>query len=165
MLNSAAVLDLTMMSKRFSTYTSASTSCPTIERSRLTWNRKIISSLNRLQAVIETVDSEHKALYQETWQRLYDVVALWPRIGLDGGVIAWPYCLTDTFLALLQEGDWISRILYLHYGVALRLLGNRWYVRDLGRRLVSAMLESIEEIPSAWSETITWIKSGVGVYR
>lgn len=131
----------------------------------LTRSSKIMESLDRIPAAIETADSDHRALHQETWERLHDVVKLWPKIGPNGGVIAWPYCLTDTFLALLQEGDWIAQILFLHYAMSMRLVGNRWYVRDLGRRLVLAMLDSIEEVPSIWTETISWIKHGVEVYR
>lgn len=78
--------------------------------------------------------------------------------------MAWPYRLTDTFLALLQEGDWIARILFLHYAMAMHLIRNRWYVRDLGCRLAVAMLKSIEEIPSTWAETISWIKRDIEVF-
>ncbi|KAJ5180571.1 hypothetical protein N7492_003781 [Penicillium capsulatum] len=130
----------------------------------LTQDRKIITSLKEMQPVIESADPEHQTIYQSTWQRLYEVVALWPKVGPDGGVIAWPYFITDAFLALLQEGDWFARVLFLHYGMAMGLLRNRWYVRDLGRRFVLAVLESIDDIPSIWIDTISWIKQGVGVY-
>lgn len=51
----------------------------------------------------------------------------------------------------------MARILFLHYGLAMGLMCNRWYVRDWGRRLVVATLEPLDEIPQEWNDTIAWI--------
>ena len=124
-----------------------------------------MESLDQLQTIIKTTESQHQPLYLSTWQQLHAAIHLWPKIGPQGGVIAWPYFLTDEFLSLLQEGDWVVRILTLHYGVAMRLLSNRWYVSDFGRRLVRAMLASLDEIPPIWTGTLSWIKYALEIER
>lgn len=71
--------------------------------------------------------------------------------------------MTEEFLQLMQDGDWIARILFLHYAVGMRLMSKRWYVQDWGRRLVLATLESLDEIPPMWEDTLRWMKQGVDI--
>lgn len=122
-----------------------------------------MESLQTLRATIEATDSPHKELYQSIWQILHNSIEPWPKFGTQGGVIAWPLFIPEDYIALLEGGDWISRIMFLHHAVALRLLCNRWYVRDKGRRIVLATLEKLGEIPPEWVEMISWIKRGVGI--
>ncbi|CAG8120448.1 unnamed protein product [Penicillium olsonii] len=118
----------------------------------------IITSLDRLHTTINTNKGPHHSAYQVTWQQLYQAIEPWPKIGPQGGPLAWPLFLSDEFFTLIQNGDWIARVLFLHYGTAMRLLCHRWYVRDWGRRLVLATLESLEDIPPEWVDTISWIR-------
>lgn len=120
-------------------------------------------SLEQLQSTIDTTDSPNKEVHTRTWQLLHHAIQPWPKLGLHGGVIAWPLFISDDYTSLLQEGDWIARMLFLHYSVGMRLLCNRWYVGDWGRRLVLATLEPLDEIPSQWIDTISWIRRGVGI--
>lgn len=122
-----------------------------------------MESLDKLQATIEANESPQKELYQAIWQLLRNSIEPWPKIGPQGGVIAWPLFIPEPYISLLESGDWIARILFLHHAVALRLMCNRWYVRDRGRRLVLATLEPLGEIPDEWAEIISWVKSGVGI--
>lgn len=108
-------------------------------------------------STIDTKEDSKKDTYRGTWQLLYQAIEPWPKIGAQGGVIAWPLFLSDEFCSLLQNGEWMARILFLHYGLAMRLMCNRWYVRDWGRRLVMATLEPLDEIPEEWNDTIAWI--------
>ncbi len=43
-------------------------------------------------------------------------------------------------MARLKDGDWTARIIFLHYGVGMHLLSNKWYVGIWGRRLVATVL-------------------------
>jgi hypothetical protein len=108
--------------------------------------------------MIDSKIGPNQPTHQTTWQQLYQAVEPWPKIGPQGGPLAWPLCLSDKFFSLIQNGDWIARILFLHYSIAMRLLCHRWYVRDWGRRLVLATLEPLDEIPQEWEETIAWIR-------
>ncbi|KAJ5342394.1 hypothetical protein N7541_011518 [Penicillium brevicompactum] len=121
-------------------------------------SRDIITSLDRLRTTIDLKKGPHHLAYQATWQQLYQAIEPWPKIGPQGGPLAWPLFLSDEFFTLIQNDDWIARILFLHYGMAMRLLCHRWYVRDWGRRLVLATLEPLDEIPQEWKDTISWIR-------
>jgi len=84
--------------------------------------------------------------------------------GARGGFIAFPIHVSDGFLSLLQEDDWMARILFLHYGVGLHLLSDRWYVGDWGRRLVASIIGSLEsEIPPKWVNVVMWARMTVGL--
>ncbi|KAJ5577974.1 uncharacterized protein N7459_006938 [Penicillium hispanicum] len=126
-------------------------------------NGNIMQSLGRTRTIIDTTESSNKLVYRSTWQLLQHTIEPWPKIGIHGGVIAWPLFISDEYLAVLRDGDWVARILFLHYAVAMRLVGNRWYVRDWGRRLVLATLEPLEEIPSMWTDTISWMRTGLDI--
>ncbi|CAG7946062.1 unnamed protein product [Penicillium nalgiovense] len=121
-------------------------------------HKDIMTSLARLHSIIDTSKGSDQPIYFATWQQLQQAIKPWPKIGPHGGPLGWPLFLSDKFSSLLQNGDWIARVLFLHYGIAMRLLCHRWYVRDWGRRLVSATLEQLDEIPPEWEETISWIR-------
>lgn len=81
----------------------------------------------------------HRAAYQETWDFLHDTISLWPLGGPRGGIISWPVHIGEDYIALLKQGDWIARILFLHYGVGMHLLsdngtlaigGVAWWLRS-----------------------------------
>ncbi|KAJ5177663.1 uncharacterized protein N7500_000362 [Penicillium coprophilum] len=120
--------------------------------------RDIVRSLDRLRLIIDTREGSDKPIYLATWQQLHQAIEPWPRIGPHGGPLAWPLSISDNFSSLLQRGDWIAQVLFLHYGIAMCLLCHRWYVRDWGCRLVLATLEPLSKIPQEWEETISWIR-------
>ncbi|KAJ5456902.1 hypothetical protein N7530_012176 [Penicillium desertorum] len=134
-----------------------------VENTRVLFNlhKDIMTSLARLHLIIDTRKGSDQPIYSDTWQQLQQAIEPWPKIGPHGGPLAWPLFLSDKFSSLLQHGDWVARVLFLHYGIAMRLLCHRWYVRDWGRRLVSATLEQLDEIPPEWEETISWIRRAV----
>lgn len=120
-------------------------------------------SLLRLQSIIETDQSPNQPDYESTWQILHKVIEPWPKLGLHGGILAWPLYISENFISLVQDGDWTAKVLFLHYSVAMCLMCNRWYVRDWGRRAVLAILEPIDEIPPQWEQTISWVKQAVEI--
>ncbi|KAJ5291819.1 hypothetical protein N7478_001070 [Penicillium angulare] len=124
-------------------------------------HKKIIQSLNELGSTIETNTSPNRTLFKATWQFLHQAIEPWPKIGAHGGVMAWPLFIAEAFITLVREGDWLARILFLHYASAMRLMSNRWYVRDWGRRLLHATVQPLEEIPPIWRDTISWMKEGI----
>lgn len=126
-----------------------------------TLHKDIVTSLVRLHSIIDTKKGSDQQIYLATWQQLHQAIEPWPKIGPHGGPIAWPLFLSDKFSSLLKHGDWIARILFLHFGIAMRLLCHRWYVRDWGRRLVLATLKALDKVPREWEETISWIRRAV----
>jgi gamma-glutamyltranspeptidase/glutathione hydrolase len=64
-------------------------------------------------------------------------------------------------MSQLKEGDWTARMIFLHYGVGMHLLSNKWYVGIWGRRLVATVLQPQEEIPPVWKDTVAWARQAV----
>lgn len=122
-----------------------------------------MNSLLQLRPVLELDQSPNQPIYKATWDVLHRAIEPWPKIGAHGGVISWPLFITEEFISLVQSGDWVARILFLYHSVAMRLLGNRWYVRDWGRQSVFAILGPIDEIPPQWAETVSWVKESVEI--
>lgn len=107
--------------------------------------------------------SPNTPLYKQTLQLLRHGIEPWPKIGVQGGIIAWPLFITEEFISILQDGDWFARILFLYYCVGMRLMCNRWYVRDWSHRLVLGMLDLQGQIPPLWIDTIRWMKKSVQI--
>lgn len=122
-----------------------------------------MASLCQLEPFIEADESPNRVVFKATWHFTYQAIEPWPKIGAHGGVMAWPLFVSEEFIALLQKGDWTARILFLHYAVGMRLMSNRWYVQDWGRRLVLGTLAQGDEIPPIWQDTLSWMKHGVEI--
>ncbi|KAF7591308.1 hypothetical protein BBP40_001684 [Aspergillus hancockii] len=120
----------------------------------------VLDSLDRIRGMIDGVDGSSKEVYHDIWEFLNEAVKR-PLGGREGGVIALPIRISDAYVNLLEEGDWMARILFLHYGVGMHLLSDRWFVKDWGRRLVSTVLQPVEEIPAEWEETVAWTRQAV----
>ena len=124
----------------------------------------LLESLYNIYPFVENGSAAQKAACQNTWDLLRDSVLSWPLAGGRGGFIAFPINISDAYLTMLQEDDWLCRILFLHYGVGLHLLSDRWYVGDWGRRLVGAVLDSAEdEVPLEWVDVVLWTRQAVGL--
>ncbi|PYH72032.1 uncharacterized protein BO88DRAFT_333521, partial [Aspergillus vadensis CBS 113365] len=118
----------------------------------------IMESLQRVQDKFTSLGGPNQTTYQNTWDILHEAIKRWPFGGPNGGIIAWPINISEDYIALLKSGDWVGRVLFLHYGVGLHLLSDKWFVRDWGRRLIETVLQLEEDIPPIWTETITWTK-------
>jgi gamma-glutamyltranspeptidase/glutathione hydrolase len=101
-------------------------------------------------------------MYQSTWATLDEMIKEWPLGKAKGGILAFPIHISEEFMARLKEGDWTARMLFLHYGVGMHLLSNKWYVGIWGRRLVATVLQPGEKIPPSWEETVRWARRAVG---
>ncbi|OJI87548.1 hypothetical protein ASPTUDRAFT_137176, partial [Aspergillus tubingensis CBS 134.48] len=124
----------------------------------LTNTSAIMESLQRVQDKFTSLGGPNQTTYQNTWDILHEAIKRWPFGGPNGGIIAWPINISEDYIALLKSGDWVGRVLFLHYGVGLHLLSDKWFVRDWGRRLIETVLQLEEDIPPIWTETITWTK-------
>lgn len=120
-----------------------------------------MESLQRVQDKFTSLGGPNQTTYQNTWDILHEAIKRWPFGGPNGGIIAWPINISEDYIALLKSGDWVGRVLFLHYGVGLHLLSDKWFVRDWGRRLIETVLQLEEDIPPIWTETITWTKEAV----
>ncbi|KAL4938719.1 hypothetical protein BDV06DRAFT_214883 [Aspergillus oleicola] len=136
------------------------------ERTYTNKTSDLLKSLDRLRNTIDASTNPHKSIYQSTWDVLTEMIKEWPRGKRQGGILAFPVYLSEDFIARLKEeqDDWIARMLFLHYGVGMHLLSNKWYVGIWGRRLVGTVLQMLEasrEVPDEWKETVGWARRAV----
>ncbi|KAL2809642.1 nucleophile aminohydrolase [Aspergillus granulosus] len=124
--------------------------------------RDLLQSLDRVRDAIDAADGPHQTMYQSAWETLHEMIKEWPRGKARGGILAFPIYISEDFMARLKDGDWTARILFLHYGVGMHLLSNKWYVGIWGRRLVATVFQPGEEIPAPWEETVRWARRAVG---
>ncbi|KAL3468893.1 hypothetical protein BJX99DRAFT_242537 [Aspergillus californicus] len=123
--------------------------------------RDLLKSLTHLRSIIDSTETPHQAMYQHTWNTLEEMIREWPRGKNNGGILAFPIHLSEEIMAQLQDGDWTARMIFLHYGVGMHLLSNKWYVGVWGRRLVATVLQPQEGIPAVWEETVQWARRAV----
>ncbi|KKK14578.1 hypothetical protein ARAM_006311 [Aspergillus rambellii] len=123
--------------------------------------RELLESLEKFQTVIDSKRGPHQKMYKQIWEVLQEMIMEWPMGKAKGGILAFPIHISEEFMSLLKKGEWVARILFLYYGVGMHLLSEKWYVGVWGRRLVTAVLENLEEIPPAWKETVTWARQAV----
>ncbi|KAL2861051.1 uncharacterized protein BJX67DRAFT_386072 [Aspergillus lucknowensis] len=123
--------------------------------------RDLLESLDKVRSTIDSAEGPHQATYQSTWETLHEMVKEWPLGKAQGGILAFPIHISEEFMARLKDGDWMARIIFLHYGVGMHLLSNKWYVGVWGRRLVATVLPPREEIPPVWEETVKWARRAV----
>lgn len=134
----------------------------TKDRQRLTNpTRDLLKSLDHLRGTINTAEGPYQEMYKKTWATLQEMVKEWPRGKQQGGILAFPIHISEEFMARLKDGDWTASIIFLHYGVGMHLLSNKWYVGIWGRRLVATVLPPDEEIPAEWEETVAWARQAV----
>ncbi|KAL5336041.1 gamma-glutamyltranspeptidase-domain-containing protein [Aspergillus crustosus] len=123
--------------------------------------RDLLESLDQLRGTIDSKDGPHRAMYQETWDTLQEMIKEWPVGKNRGGILAFPIYISEEFMSQLKDGDWTARIIFLHYGVGMHLLSDKWYVGTWGRRLVATVFQPQEEIPLVWKDTVTWARQAV----
>ncbi|KAF7170761.1 hypothetical protein CNMCM5623_003301 [Aspergillus felis] len=119
-----------------------------------TWNAKLVplrsallDSLRQVAAVMNDASEQQRAAYQDTWDFLHDTISLWPLGGPRGGIISWPIHIGEDYIALLKQGDWIARILFLHYGVGMHLLSDKCRhgidILELGGNAADALVATV----------------------
>jgi gamma-glutamyltranspeptidase/glutathione hydrolase len=55
-------------------------------------------------------------------------------------------------------------MIFLHYGVGLHILSNKWYTQLSGRRFVSAFLAMLgDNIPPEWIDNIACAKRAIDI--
>ncbi|KAL4869226.1 hypothetical protein BDV12DRAFT_168127 [Aspergillus spectabilis] len=124
--------------------------------------RDLLKSLDHLRSTIDSAEGQHQTMYQTTWDTLQEMIKEWPLGKNRGGILAFPIYISEDFMSQLKGGDWTARMIFLHYGVGMHLLSNKWYVGLWGRRLVATVLQPQEEIPPDWKDTVAWARQAVG---
>lgn len=120
--------------------------------------------LLRFEEVGQVIDQTYglpRAAYQGAYDLLLNSFKKWP--GENQNVV-WPVRISESFITLIEQGDWIARIILLFQGLGLHLYSRRWYALDAGRRLVHGVLDPLEgNIPPEWADLTAWVRHAVSI--
>lgn len=121
----------------------------------------VLEKFPEVQKVIVKCQSPYRETYQSAYNLILAAFHKWPA---ENDSIIWPISISDSFLALVQQGDWIACVLFLFHGLGLHLASRNWYVKGAGRRLVLGVLEPLgDEIPPEWKGMTRWIRQAVEI--
>lgn len=62
-----------------------------------------------------------------------------------GKIFGWPVYSGGQYLALLKDHEPRALVILAYFGVVLHYHSDRWFIRDLGKRLVEAVYEMVDE--------------------
>ncbi|CAG7934261.1 unnamed protein product [Penicillium olsonii] len=118
-------------------------------------HKEILQRINEVQTVIDQCQSPSRQIYQSAYDLTLKTLHTWPR---QIESVVWPIRITDSFLLLVQQGDWIARMIFLFHGLDLHLASRKWFTAGAGRRLVLGVLQADGlEIPPQWSDLASWM--------
>ncbi|KAF2178719.1 hypothetical protein K469DRAFT_754334 [Zopfia rhizophila CBS 207.26] len=75
-----------------------------------------------------------------------------------GAVVAWPVMVSEKLLAFFKQSDPMAQLIFIHYGVLLLHVHNRWWGRNFGVRLIESLVESICAVDSEWAYWTEWAR-------
>lgn len=110
-------------------------------------------------AYIESLESEHKADYQNSCLLFLNSMEAFP--WNRGMILAWPMLICESMVTLLETHDDIARLIFMHYGVALYLSTLHCFSKGAGKHLVETLSVALEEKRPEWSEVLHWARASV----
>ena len=75
-------------------------------------------------------------------------------------MLAWMVMVPVRFINALRERKPLALAIVAHYGVALHVVRDNWFVNDLGKRVVGAVSAALGE---EWNDVMAWTKEEVGL--
>lgn len=131
------------------------------KKKKLTPTSEVLAKFQEVGQVIDQTYGLPRAAYQGAYDLLLNAFEKWP--GENENVI-WPVRISESFITLVEEGDWIARIILLFQGLGLHLFSRKWYALDAGRRLVHGVLKPFEgSVPAEWVDLTDWILRAVDI--
>lgn len=87
--------------------------------------------------------------------------------GSKGRILAWLAMAGQEFMTKLQESNPMALLIMLHWAVLLMNLGDLWWARNAGRRLLEDIVVALEKTSfearpigsPRWAETLDWARS------
>lgn len=70
--------------------------------------------------------------------------------------IAWPVLVSDRLMVLFQQKDPMAQLIWVHYGVLLLYIHDRWWGRGFAIRLIESLSDSIHSVDREWAVYTQW---------
>ncbi|KAJ5389245.1 uncharacterized protein N7496_000313 [Penicillium cataractarum] len=121
-------------------------------------NRSILERLAVFGRGIVHGNPEKEMVLKNTFQILKESIEAWQ---MRIGSLNFSLEVSDAFVDLLKQGDWMARIILLFHGLGMHLHSERWPIKDSGKRLVLAVLPRKNDVSSQWEDLITWMELAV----
>ncbi|KAH6673294.1 fungal Zn binuclear cluster domain-containing protein [Halenospora varia] len=84
-------------------------------------------------------------------------------LGSNGKVIAWLAMAGQEFINELKHGEPMALLILVHWGVFLDRLGDLWWARDSGKRLVEELSGILAGLGPYWHSATYWAREQVGL--
>jgi hypothetical protein len=72
--------------------------------------------------------------------------------------IAWPVLTSSKLMELFQQKDPMAQLIWVHYGVLLLHINNRWWGKGFGVRLIDSLSESLHDMDTEWTTYTQWAR-------
>lgn len=124
-------------------------------------------ALRRLHSHVSTnadIAQEDKDLYSATLEMLRKAFYQYRTYEAMSSVMAWPV-QASAMLPLFTSGQTMALLIMMHWGVLLHSLNRKWWARDSGRRLITALVSDLRErtLGAELVASIEWAHQKVGL--
>ncbi|KAK4108497.1 hypothetical protein N656DRAFT_680453, partial [Canariomyces notabilis] len=88
-------------------------------------------------------------------QNAFDHVMAYHNISM---VLAWPVTISKKLMERFQQKDPMAQLIWMHYGVLLLAINNRWWGKGFGARLIDNVSETLHAIDEEWTIYTQWAR-------
>ncbi|KAJ5930597.1 hypothetical protein N7466_006090 [Penicillium verhagenii] len=121
----------------------------------------ILQKFHTLRPFIEATPGIHRNIYRDTYKLLLQSLECWPS---GQGSLIWPIRVSDEFMSLVKQGEWMALIFVLFHGLDKHLSSRKWFARESGRRLVHGVIQNFAgTFPPEWVGLVEWVRHAVEV--
>ncbi|WYZ36000.1 hypothetical protein EsH8_X_000647 [Colletotrichum jinshuiense] len=116
----------------------------------------------RAQFVSKYASRDRHTVYSDGIKALeagFDGLANFRRVGV---VLAVPANFGHELALLLEEGDPMAQLIWLHYGVLALSIHDQWWGRGFGIRLISQLSQSLHDLDVEWDTWTEWARRCAG---
>ncbi|KAJ5772189.1 hypothetical protein N7520_002718 [Penicillium odoratum] len=78
------------------------------------------------------------------------------------GSLVWPIRVSEEFMNLVKQGEWMALIFVLFHGLDKHLSSRKWFARESGKRLVHGVIQHFAgNLPPEWMGLVEWVRQAV----
>ncbi|CCU81456.1 C6 zinc finger domain-containing protein [Blumeria hordei DH14] len=123
----------------------------------------VLESISWLKGYIKKHPMENQEALLESCTLFEDFISPLSRIRIVTGSLFWIVSIDIKIIQQLNINI-MSRLIFLHYGVIIHVLRDRWFVDGAGKRIIASLIENIETSDSEeFKNMILWARSVVGL--
>ncbi|KAJ5910119.1 hypothetical protein N7504_004762 [Penicillium tannophilum] len=121
----------------------------------------ILQKFHTLRSFIESIPGPQRNIYRDTYKLLLQSLECWPS---GQGSLVWPIRVSDDFMNLVKQGEWMALIFVLFHGLDKHLSSRKWFARESGKRLVHGVIQNFAgTFPPEWVGLVDWVRQAVEV--